>query len=46
MGCIESGIRVIGARPRHQLLSRSLGWNGIGFLPSLCGAGRLARMLG
>jgi glycine/D-amino acid oxidase-like deaminating enzyme len=46
MGYNGSGIRVIGAHPRHPRLLYNLGCNGVGFLPSLCGAERLARMLG
>jgi glycine/D-amino acid oxidase-like deaminating enzyme len=46
MGYNESGIRVIGAHPRHQRLLYNLGCNGVGFLHSLCGAERIARMLG
>jgi glycine/D-amino acid oxidase-like deaminating enzyme len=45
MGYNESGIRVIGPHPRHRRLLYNLGCNGVGFLPSLCGAKRLARML-
>jgi glycine/D-amino acid oxidase-like deaminating enzyme len=45
MGYNGSGIRVIGAHPRHPRLLYNLGCNGVGFLPSLCGAERLARML-
>ena len=46
MGYNESGIRVIGVHPRHRRLLYNPGCNGVGFLPSLCGADRLARMLG
>ncbi len=45
MGYNESGIRVIGPHPRCRRLLYNLGCNGVGFLPSLCGAERLARML-
>jgi glycine/D-amino acid oxidase-like deaminating enzyme len=45
MGYNESGVRVVGAHPRHQRLLYNLGCNGVGFLPSLCGADRLARLL-
>ncbi len=46
MGYNESGIRVVGAHPRHARLLYNLGCNGVGFLPSIFGAERLARMLG
>ncbi len=45
MGYNESGVRVVGAHPRHPRLLYNLGCNGVGFLPSLCGADRLARLL-
>jgi glycine/D-amino acid oxidase-like deaminating enzyme len=45
MGYNDSGIRVVGAHPRHQRLLYNLGCNGVGFLPSLCGAERIARLL-
>jgi glycine/D-amino acid oxidase-like deaminating enzyme len=46
MGYNEGGVRVVGAHPRHKRLLYNLGCNGVGFLPSLCGADRLARLLG
>ncbi len=45
MGYNDSGIRVVGAHPRHQRLLYNLGCNGVGFLPSVCGADRVARLL-
>jgi glycine/D-amino acid oxidase-like deaminating enzyme len=45
MGYNESGIRVVGAHPRHQRPLYNLGCNWVGFLPSLCGADRVARLL-
>ena len=38
-------IRLIGAHPRHPRLLYNLGCNGIGFLPSISGSERIARML-
>ena len=38
-------IRLIGHHPRHPRLLYNLGCNGIGFLPSLSGSARVARML-
>ena len=45
MGYNESGIRVVGAHPRHPCLLYNLGCNGVGFLPSIYGASRVARIL-
>jgi glycine/D-amino acid oxidase-like deaminating enzyme len=45
MGYNESGIRVVGAHPRHQRLLYNLGCNGVGFLPSIHGGYRLAQIL-
>jgi glycine/D-amino acid oxidase-like deaminating enzyme len=45
MGYNEGGVRVVGTHPRHDRLLYNLGCNGVGFLPSLCGADRLARQL-
>jgi glycine/D-amino acid oxidase-like deaminating enzyme len=44
MGYNDSGVRVVGAHPHHERLLYNLGCNGVGFLPSLCGADRLARL--
>ena len=38
-------IRLIGNHPRHPRLLYNLGCNGIGFLPSLSGSARIARIL-
>jgi glycine/D-amino acid oxidase-like deaminating enzyme len=45
MGYNRSGIRVVGAHPRHSRLLYYLGCNGVGFLPSLGSAQRLAHLL-
>jgi len=45
MGYNATGVRVVGAHPRHPRLLYNLGCNGVGFLPSLHGADRLARLL-
>ena len=45
MGYNDSGIRVVGAHPRHTRLLYNLGCNGVGFLPSIYGGHRIARLL-
>jgi len=45
MGYNDGGIRVIGAHPRHPRLHYNLGCNGVGFLPSIHGGRRIARLL-
>jgi glycine/D-amino acid oxidase-like deaminating enzyme len=45
MGYNDSGIRVVGAHPRHPRLLYNLGCNGVGFLPSIFGGHRLSRAL-
>ncbi len=45
MGYNDSRIRVIGAHPRHPRLLYNLGCNGVGFLPSIHGGHRVARLL-
>ncbi len=45
MGYNDSGIRVVGAHPRHPRLLYNLGCNGVGFLPSIYGGQRVARLL-
>ena len=45
MGYNDSGIRVVGAHPRHPRLLYNLGCNGVGFLPSIFGGQRVARLL-
>jgi glycine/D-amino acid oxidase-like deaminating enzyme len=45
MGYNDSGLRVVGAHPRHERLLYNLGCNGVGFLPSIYGGHRIARLL-
>jgi glycine/D-amino acid oxidase-like deaminating enzyme len=45
MGYNDSGIRVVGAHPRHPRLLYNLGCNGVGFLPSIFGGDRVSRLL-
>ena len=45
MGYNEGLVRVIGADPRHRALLYNLGCNGVGFLPSIAGGQRVARLL-
>jgi glycine/D-amino acid oxidase-like deaminating enzyme len=45
MGYNDSGIRVVGAHPTHPRLYYNLGCNGVGFLPSVYGGQRVARLL-
>jgi glycine/D-amino acid oxidase-like deaminating enzyme len=45
MGYMDGGIRVIGAHPDHPALLYNLGCNGVGFLPSIAGGDRIARIL-
>ena len=45
MGYNESLVRVIGAHPRQPRLLYNLGCNGVGFLASVHGGQRLARIL-
>jgi glycine/D-amino acid oxidase-like deaminating enzyme len=45
MGYMDGGIRVIGPHPRHARLLYNLGCNGVGFLPSICGGERIARLM-
>ncbi len=44
MGYNDGGTRVVGGHPLHPRLLYNLGCNGVGFLPSICGADRLARL--
>jgi glycine/D-amino acid oxidase-like deaminating enzyme len=46
MGYSPGRIRVIGAHPDHPALLYNLGCNGVGFLPSIAGGERVARLLG
>ncbi len=43
MGYTKNGVRMIGPEPRNPLLLYNLGCNGIGILPSLYGATKIAR---
>lgn len=45
MGYNDSGIRVVGTHPRHPRLLYNLACNGVGFLPSIYGGQRVARLL-
>jgi len=45
MGYMDGRIRVIGAHPDHPRLLYNLGCNGVGFLPSIAGGERIARLL-
>ena len=46
MGYMDGGVRVIGAHPGRPRLLYNLGCNGVGFLPSIMGGERIARILG
>jgi glycine/D-amino acid oxidase-like deaminating enzyme len=45
MGYMPGMVRVIGGHPRHPELLYNLGCNGVGFLPSIYGGQRIARIL-
>lgn len=45
MGYNDALVRVVGPHPRHPQLMYNLGCNGIGFLPSIMGGRRIARLL-
>ena len=45
MGYMDGRVRVIGAHPRHPAVLYNLGCNGVGFLPSIAGGQRIARLL-
>ncbi|HXI45267.1 MAG TPA: FAD-binding oxidoreductase, partial [Candidatus Acidoferrales bacterium] len=45
MGYMPGRVRVIGAHPRHPNLLYNLGCNGVGFLPSIHGGQRIARLV-
>jgi glycine/D-amino acid oxidase-like deaminating enzyme len=45
MGYNDCGLRVVGAHPRHATVLYNLGCNGVGFLPSIYGARRIADVL-
>ena len=45
MAYTESKVRLIGHEPRNPVLMYNLGCNGVGFLPSIYGGHRIARLL-
>ncbi len=45
MGYTPSGVRVVGEEPKNRALLYNLGCNGVGILPSLFGAKRIARII-
>jgi glycine/D-amino acid oxidase-like deaminating enzyme len=45
MGYNDGGVRVVGVHPRHPRLHYNLACNGVGFLPSIYGGERVARLL-
>ena len=45
MAYTESKVRLIGYEPRNPVLMYNLGCNGVGFLPSIYGGHRIARLL-
>jgi glycine/D-amino acid oxidase-like deaminating enzyme len=45
MGYTAGRVRIIGRHPRHETLLYNLGCNGVGFLPSISGGERVARLL-
>ena len=45
MGYTPNGVRLIGPEPKNPILMYNLGCNGIGILPSVYGAHRLARII-
>jgi glycine/D-amino acid oxidase-like deaminating enzyme len=45
MGYNDGGVRVVGRHPRSHRLLYNLGCNGVGFLPSIYGGHRVARLL-
>ena len=45
MGYAPGRVRVVGEHPRVPGLLYNLGCNGVGFLPSIAGADRVARIL-
>ncbi len=46
MAYTESRVRLIGCEPRNPILMYNLGCNGVGFLPSIYGGFRIARIIG
>jgi glycine/D-amino acid oxidase-like deaminating enzyme len=45
MGYTQNRLRLIGAEPRNPVLLYNLGCNGVGFMPSIVGGHRVARVL-
>ena len=45
MAYTEGKVRLVGAEPRNRVLMYNLGCNGVGFLPSIAGGRRIARLL-
>lgn len=45
MGYTKNGVRMIGPEPKNSVLLYNLGCNGVGILPSLYGAAKIARHL-
>ena len=45
MGYTESRVRLIGFEPHNPVLLYNLGCNGVGFLPSIYGGDRIARLV-
>lgn len=45
MAYTTSQVRLIGPEPKNPTLLYNLGCNGVGFLPSICGGRRVARLL-
>lgn len=45
MGYTPGRLRMIGSEPRNPVLLYNLGCNGVGFLPSIAGAARVARLI-
>lgn len=45
MAYTEGKVRLVGAEPRNSVLMYNLGCNGVGFLPSIAGGRRIARLL-
>ena len=44
MGYTKDKIRLVGFEPRNPVLMYNLGCNGVGFLPSIAGGLRIARL--
>lgn len=46
MAYTENKVRLVGVEPRNPVLLYNLGCNGVGFLPSIAGGFRIARLVG